>query len=335
MGRQPERRREAGLLCHLVQDALEVAHPHRDGAPPHDSVRGVGDPNERLVVRAGEELDDRREALLGRTLRDLDLLDHLRGPPGRRHLPFRCRLCWHICQHSRECATRVRRKSHNHVTSEHGLAQASIVHVARHRRDPLDPRTDRRVPRDLEPALARDVRVGVQHDVGEGRARPHEEHAPVAQLSLHGVERPVPRRHPLLEAVGERLRPARVRDPEAHDRDRRLVVVLLEEHPLEHLRALVSIVGHEPRAVGEVPEDCARLGEGAAVVQDQGRNTERRVLPAEQLGPVRTVGNVHVPALVRDPEVRKEQPNLVAVARDRAVVQEHLYAPERSISSMR
>ena len=37
--------------------------------------------------------------------------------------------------------------------------------------------------------------------------------------------------------------PAAHRDPEADDRDRRLVLVLLEEHPLQDLGALVGVSG--------------------------------------------------------------------------------------------
>ena len=62
-----------------------------------------------------------------------------------------------------------------------------------------------------------------------------------SRCALHRVERAIAGRRPLLEPVGERLRPPRVREPEADDGDRRLVVVLLEEHPLEHLRPLVAV----------------------------------------------------------------------------------------------
>ena len=44
------------------------------------------------------------------------------------------------------------------------------------------------------------------------------------------------------------------------DRDVRLVVVLLEEHPLEHPRAVEPVVGHELGALGEVPEDRSDSG---------------------------------------------------------------------------
>src|SRR5512133_1550295 len=63
--------------------------------------------------------------------------------------------------------------------------------------------------------------------------------------------------------------------------------------------------------------------ERPAVVEDERRHAQRRVEPAEHLGPVRAVDDVHRPPLVWDPEVGEEQPNLVAVARDRAVVEQH------------
>src|SRR5262249_55676810 len=104
---------------------------------------------------------------------------------------------------------------------------------------------------------------------------------------------------------------------------RRLVVVLLEEHPLKHLRTLVAVRRHEGGAFAEVRDDRVRLGERAAVVEYEGRNTERRVQPSEKLRARRAIDDVDLPSLVRQTEVREEQPDLVAVARDRAVVQKH------------
>ena len=115
--------------------------------------------------------------------------------------------------------------------------------VPGHRRHPVEPgrgspgsprdRTRPRAPRACT-RTARCPRASARRR-RRTRARP-------PQVPLHRVERAVPGRRPLLDPVGERLRPARVRDPEAHDRDRRLVVVLLEEHPLQHLRPLVAIL---------------------------------------------------------------------------------------------
>jgi hypothetical protein len=65
----------------------------------------------------------------------------------------------------------------------------------------------------------------------------------------------VTRRRALLQPVDKCFGPARVSDPKSHDGDRGFVVVLLEEHPLQHLRAVVPILRNEPRAFGEVPQN--------------------------------------------------------------------------------
>ena len=95
-------------------------------------------------------------------------------------------------------------------------------------------------------------------------------------------------------SAGVLLGLARVRDQEAHDRDRRLVLVLLEELPLQHLRALVAISRDVLGAVAEVPEDRVRLGERAAVVEHERRHPPRRVEVAEHLGAVRAVDDAQL-----------------------------------------
>ncbi len=82
--------------------------------------------------------------------------------------------------------------------------------------------------------------------------------------------------HPSGKPIGEALRCPRVREPEPRDGDVRLVAVLLEELPLQHLRALVRVVRDVLRAVGEVPEDRVRLAERAPVVEDERRHAQRR-----------------------------------------------------------
>ena len=156
-----------------------------------------------------------------------------------------------------------------------------------------------------------------------------------AQLVLHRVERRIaalhPGREPLLEALGR----ARVGDPEARDGDVRLMAVLLEELPLQDLRALVGIGRHVLRPVAEVPEDRVRLGERPAVVEHERRHAKTRVQRAEHLRAIRAVDDRELHRLVLDPELRQKQAHLVTVARDRRVVQEHVdsvvgcdYAPE-------
>ena len=52
------------------------------------------------------------------------------------------------------------------------------------------------------------------------------------------------------------------------------MAVLLEELPLQHLGALIRVVGHELRPVAEVPEDGVRLRERTAVVEHERRDAE-------------------------------------------------------------
>src|SRR5579864_5031516 len=108
-------------------------------------------------------------------------------------------------------------------------------------------------------------------------------------MSLHRGERAVAGGPPLLESIRERFQPARIRDPEANDRDRRLVVVLLEEHPLQYLCPLVAVAREEVRSLTEVPQNRARLRQGTSVVEHEGRDAKRRVEATEEVGPVRPV----------------------------------------------
>jgi len=145
--------------------------------------------------------------------------------------------------------------------------------VARLRGDALEPRADPQVRLEVETALFGDVCVGVEREVCE-RHRVADEPLPALEVPLHRVERAgtavVPARKPLAGLVG----PAGVGEPEPRHRDVRLVVVLLEEHPLQHLSALVRVVGHEACALAEVPEDRARLAERAPVVEHERRDAQ-------------------------------------------------------------
>ena len=115
------------------------------------------------------------------------------------------------------------------------------------------------------------------------------------------------------ETILERFRPARVGDPEADDRERRLVVVLLEEHPLQDLRALVPVRGTKSVPLAEVPENRAGLRERPAVVEHERRDAERRIEAAEQVGVERSTTST-VRRSYGNPEVRQQEPHLVAVA---------------------
>jgi hypothetical protein len=101
------------------------------------------------------------------------------------------------------------------------------------------------------------------------------------------------------------------------------VAVLLEEHPLQDLRAVVRVRGDETRPLREVPEDRTGLRERAAVVQHERRDAEIRVQAPEHVGAIRAIHDVEVAPLVLEAEVCEEEAHLVAVARDRRVVEKH------------
>ena len=93
------------------------------------------------------------------------------------------------------------------------------------------------------------------------------------EVTIHCRERPFSRGNAFGETIRELLRAAGVREPEACNRDRRLVVVLLEEHPLQYLCALVRVVGNKARAIAEIPDDRARFRERPAVIEYERRNS--------------------------------------------------------------
>src|SRR6266576_4850636 len=217
--------------------------------------------------------------------------------------------------------------------SQSGRRRSGIYrNVARLRGDSIEPGAHCRVRPEREPALAGDVRVAVEREVGE-RQRVADDVVTSVEMLVERAQHALARLHLRRELGLERLGTAGVRNPEAHDGDRGLEVVLLEEHPLQHLRAFVRICGNEARALAEVPEDRARRAERTSVVEHERRHTQRRVEPAEHLRPVRPVDHVQRTTLVRDPELGKQEPNLVAVARDRAVVQEDQASTMASIAS--
>ena len=119
-------------------------------------------------------------------------------------------------------------------------------------------------------------------------------------------------------------------------------LILLEELPLQDLRALVGVDRDELRAVGEVPEDRVRLGERASVVEDERRHAQPGVEVTEDLRAVRAVDDRQLDRLVLEAELREEKPHLVAIARDRRVVEQHVdsvvghdYAPEMANAQTR
>src|SRR5262245_48102524 len=199
-------------------------------------------------------------------------------------------------------------------------------HVARLVRDAGEPGTDGRVPGEVDAGLVRHVRVRVERDVGDG-VRGADEELPRGEVPLHAVERGERSLRLLGDAVGEAIRVAEDRDPEAQDRDVRLVAVLLEEHPLQGLGALEGVPRHVRGAVAQVPDDRVGLRQRPPVVEVEHRHPQRRVALAEHRLAARAVDHVHLAALVVDAEVREQKADLVAVAGVVRVVEEHVALP--------
>jgi GNAT superfamily N-acetyltransferase len=72
------------MLGERSPQPYEVPRAKRHGAAPRGAPGGIGEPDEHLALPAGKELDDCGEALVTRALRNGQLLDHLRLPPGCR-----------------------------------------------------------------------------------------------------------------------------------------------------------------------------------------------------------------------------------------------------------
>jgi hypothetical protein len=65
------------MLRERRSEALEVACTKRDGPPSSRAPGRIGEANEFVALCVSEELNDRREALLARTLRHGQLFHHL------------------------------------------------------------------------------------------------------------------------------------------------------------------------------------------------------------------------------------------------------------------
>ncbi len=87
------------------------------------------------------------------------------------------------------------------------------------------------------------------------------------------------------------------------------------------VRALDAIVREERRALGQVEQDRARLGDRGAALRDEERRAAGRV-EREVVGGLRVAGeDVDRDALVREAELREQHPDLEAVGRSREVVE--------------
>src|SRR3712207_2025469 len=194
--------------------------------------------------------------------------------------------------------------------------------------DPLQPGAHRRETAEVEAPLVGDVRVGVEGYVGHRVAVAHEE-GPFHQVPLHyaqgGVAEPplgLERRAALLGHLEA------VRDPVPRRGYIRLMAVLLEKHPPQHLGPTEAVVGDERGAIGEVEEDSVRLGEEAPILGFEHRNPTVRVdLLQEPRGARLAPIDVVLDALEGDAELREEQARLVAVAGGQIVVQsDHFFS---------
>jgi hypothetical protein len=107
----------------------------------------------------------------------------------------------------------------------------------------------------------------------------------------------------------------------ARHRHVRLVAILLEEHPMQHPRALPAVVGQKAGSLGEVNEDRARLEEESAVIELDDGDTAVRILRQEIRRPTLAGENVDFDELERDSELPEQQSDLVALSRGQEVVE--------------
>jgi hypothetical protein len=99
------------------------------------------------------------------------------------------------------------------------------------------------------------------------------------------------------------------------------VVVLLEEHPLQDLAALVAIIRQVGSALGEIPDNGVGLAQEATIFEPQDGDPQSGVLTGEEILAIAAIRNADRDALVRQVEMRQHQANLVGVARGNVVIQ--------------
>lgn len=121
-------------------------------------------------------------------------------------------------------------------------------------RNALQPLTDRWIPPQIETALFRHVGVCVERNVGNGIVITHQIRR-AQQLLLHHVKGMI-----AVELLGLVFLTPLFRHPQIdldvpRHGNERLVAVLLEELPLQHLSAQARIGRKELAAVGQVVQD--------------------------------------------------------------------------------
>lgn len=188
------------------------------------------------------------------------------------------------------------------------------------RANPLEPRAHGDKRREIEPALVRHVRVSIESDVGD-RVLVGDEERALRKVALHHAERFVPEPRFLLEELPSIFGEREVLEPEARRGDVRLVAVLLEKEPFEHLGALPACFREERRSLGQVHQDGVGLGESLVGIELEHRDAAVRIFGEKLVGPRLAVQDVDLDALVRDPELRHEEANFVSVARVEVVVE--------------
>src|SRR5215470_1174972 len=149
-------------------------------------------------------------------------------------------------------------------SAELGLGDQDMVRLIG---DAVEPSADARIAGELEIALLGDMGVAVERDIRDRVALADEELAAL-EMALHGLERLVALLPFLLQSVGPLLALAERMDPEASDGNLRLVAILFEEHPLQHLGAFEAVGRQERGSLREIEQNGVGLRQAATVVED-------------------------------------------------------------------
>jgi len=157
------------------------------------------------------------------------------------------------------------------------------------------------------------VGVRVEGDVGDRVVRADEPFARL-QVGLHHIERVVAAPTHLVEDLPAIVLDIGMNHQVTDARDIRLVAVLLEEQPLQRLRALETICGKKRSAVGEVRDDRVRLEEQLAVIEFDGGDSTVGEFGEEFRCACFTFDDVEFDAFEGDRELGQEQADFVAVA---------------------
>src|SRR5262245_58676087 len=181
--------------------------------------------------------------------------------------------------------------------------------------DTLEPVPDRREGGKVVVAMMREVRVGIERDVSDRVAIGDK--IPMAfEMALHHAERAIAFLHPILEGMLLQLAPApHQHQPEIGGADIRLDAVLLEEHPLHRLRAIIAVFRAQPRSAGEMPEDRIRFGNEAPRRDFEQRSLAVGILGHELGSSALAFQAVNLLEMIGQAQLCKRQPDLVAVAR--------------------